>query len=296
MAVAEQEREHQIPERDPEPSPGKRLYQFSGWLHVGPGAEECSEVDEEKGEVECSNPRHFHAWCRVPNQYEARDIAEKALAGKARKARQLRDPETNAYEILEDELDTLARGGDSAKADLVTELLLRDWWKDYQEAEREVLDLESDQPDADEKKYAHIKEDEKRYDELLAMDEEDRPGDEFGELEKHIAGFHDEIKARHNAIQESKREPLMKRDLNDLIDQVRDERIKAASADEFHHVKRSWELVYGVLRKPVVKGKKPEQVWGEPDELRHAADEVLAAANMLFDDLERMENGNTGPS
>lgn len=274
-------------------SPGRRLYEFSSWLHVGPGAEECADVEEEKGESNCSNRIHFHAWCRVPNQYEARDIATKALAAKARKARQLRDEDSDASQILDDEMESIAALGDEGKATLVMELVQRDWFKDYLEAEQEVLELEADDPGEGEpdKKYALIKEDERRFAELEAMPEDERPADEYAELEKHLAAFHQDVKDHHDQIQESKRAPLMGRDINALIDMVRKERVVAMANDEFHHVRRSWTMVYGVLRLP-----NGDQVWNEPEDLRRAPQEVLAAVNVLFDDLERMENSAADPS
>jgi REP element-mobilizing transposase RayT len=42
----------------------------------------------------CTDPDHFHAWIRLPNQFQIRDIAEKAKAAQARKKRMLRDQQT----------------------------------------------------------------------------------------------------------------------------------------------------------------------------------------------------------
>src|SRR5262245_39990006 len=41
----------------------EKLFSFSGFVHVGPGARECE--DGEDGS--CGNPLHFHDWCRLPN-------------------------------------------------------------------------------------------------------------------------------------------------------------------------------------------------------------------------------------
>lgn len=284
-------------EREPEgeKSPGRRLYEFSSWVHVGPGADECGDVKEETGEVTCGDPRHFHAWVRVPNQYEWRDISEKALAAKARKSRALRDEDSDSFVILEEELEQLARLGDEAKATVVEELIQRDWYRDFLEAEKEILETENpraSEEGEDEKLYAHLREDEVRYDELRAMDEEERPKDEYEELEKHVSGFHEAVNKRHAEIAQTKREPLMQRDINDLIDMVRSERVQGMANDAFHHTRRTWLLIYGVLKLP-----KGDQVWSDPQQLRSVAPEVLEACNALFDDLERMENGaQTDPS
>jgi hypothetical protein len=75
----------------------------------------------------CGNPLHFHAWCRLPNQLQHEDIRERALAAKARRIRQLRDPECDAYQILESDMSELLRIGDEGL--IVDELANKDWWK-----------------------------------------------------------------------------------------------------------------------------------------------------------------------
>jgi hypothetical protein len=87
-------------EQDQQPKDATRspnqLFRYSAWVHVGDGAQDCATA-----EIGCTDPGHFHAWCRLPNQLQHEDIRERALAAKARRIRQMRDPEADAHEILE---------------------------------------------------------------------------------------------------------------------------------------------------------------------------------------------------
>src|SRR4051812_13441277 len=68
-----------------------QMFEFSGYVHVGPGAKECEHGED----GECDNAVHFHAWTRLPNPFQQQAIREKANAAKARKRRVLRDPESD---------------------------------------------------------------------------------------------------------------------------------------------------------------------------------------------------------
>src|SRR4051812_30709654 len=79
-AVAEQSREE--------------LFRWSTWVHVGDGADECAlaqavgDSDYKLGKPipTCEDPGHFHAWLRLPNPLQRRDIVDKARAARARKS------------------------------------------------------------------------------------------------------------------------------------------------------------------------------------------------------------------
>jgi hypothetical protein len=206
-------------------------------------------VDEDKGESNCSDPRHFHAWCRLPNQFQHREIREKALAAKARKTRQLRDPETDGYAILEENLDAIARKGDEAVDLLVEELVGREWWTDYAEAAKDVQELEEgvDENEQPIRPYEHVERDEARLEELRELPEEQRPKDEIEELERHLARYAEALKKRQEEIVAPKREALKKNGLNGLLDLVRDQRVLAAGTDEFMHVFSTWSWLVGTL-------------------------------------------------
>lgn len=254
------------------------LFKFSTWIHVGAGAENCDDVDEEAGTCECTNRLHFHGWCRLPNQFQHREIRDKGLAAKARRGRQLRDPEADSYQILEDELDRLARRGDDAKDELIEELLGKEWWKDTLEAAQDLREVE----DGDDKPWEHIERDQVRLNELRELPEDKRPKDEFEELNRHTAAYEAALDEQIKERSKPRREALEALDINALIDKVRDDRIEQGSQDEFLHVYQTWEWLVGTLT----------QVGGEPrfkslDEMRSAAPEVLTELREVFQDLDR---------
>lgn len=279
-----------------ERKPGSQLYRYSTWVHVGPGAEECEAVNEEAGTNECSNPLHFHAWCRLPNQFQQRIMREKGLAAKARKVRQLRDPETDAGAILDEDLDSIARRGDDAIEELVDELLQRDWWKDYLDAAGDVGEIEEDAtPEGEEpaKRFAHIEDDQLRLEKLKALPEDERPHDEYLELNRHVAAYHEAVRLRLEELRAPKKQALEAKGIDGLVDLVRDARIETAGTDEFMHTYSAWEWLYGTLRGRA-GGQQAQQVWHDLETLEDAAPEVIEEIKAVFQDLERTKQGAAG--
>jgi hypothetical protein len=278
----------EAPETDePAVKAPREMFRYSAWVHIGPGASECEAVNENEGTCDCSDPRHFHAWCRLPNQFQHREIREKALAAKARKTRQLRDPETDANAILEDSLDQYAREGDDAIPLLVDELIGHEWWTTYLEATADVKELEEgvDSDDEPIKPFEHVDRDQRRFQELQALPDDERNDDEFAELGRHLARYAEKVKERHDEIVKPKREALTERGVNGLIDLVRDQRVNAAGTEEFMHVYSTWSWLVGTLKRP---GGEP--VWPpDPSVLRDVAPEVLNEVKEVFEDLERTE-------
>lgn len=263
-----------VEDRAPDELTAQQLYQFSTWLHIGPGAQECEE--SESGE--CQNRLHFHGWCRLPNQLQVRDIRQKAKAAKARRARQLRDPQTDSYEILEDDMDALGRIGEAGRGQLVDDLLGKSWFADYTEALNDVAEMEDD----GEKLYDTIDEDDKRLKVLLEMDAEQRPVEELEELQRHISAYNDAVEARLAEVQRPRREALEDRDINDLIDLIRAERIDAAAMEEFMATYSQWEWYICTYLTP--NGRRR---FGSFEEMEGAAPEVIDGLKVTFDDLER---------
>lgn len=261
----------------------QQLYRWSAWVHVGPGAEECESVDEATGTNDCSNPLHFHAWCRLPNPLQHRDIRESALAAKARRMRQLRAPDSDANVILEAQLDEIARRGDDAKDDLVEELVAKDWWRDYMEAQADMRELEAG---ADgERPYQHIERDMTRWQELAAMPENTRPADEYAELEAHITAYNAALDEKRTEIASPRRESLMARDLNELLDMVREQRIDIDSNEHFSNEYATLEWLHCTLR----SAPSGAPVFGSMDALRNADAVVIDALKDTFGDLERTQ-------
>lgn len=265
-----------------------QLFRFSSWVHVGGGALECEAVDEEKGEVSCSSPTHFHAWCRLPNQFQHKEIRDRAMAAKARRARQLRDPDSNVGVVLEEALDSLRREAERepvAKEGLVDELLSRDWHREYGEARREVEEERlSDAPvDGDEPlKWEHIRRDKARLVELHAMAEDQRSADEYEELGRHVKAYDDAVEAAYDQRMKPMRDSLMTRSVDDLIADLRELRIDRDANDEFMHVYAANEWLECTLTHP--NGARRFRSF---EQMSEAADEVVRALELTFSDLER---------
>jgi hypothetical protein len=277
----------QVPVGD-RPVPSEpRLYTYSAWVHVGPGAQECEAVDEERGENECSNPLHFHAWCRLPNQLQHQEIRERALAAKARRTRQLRDPQSDAYTVLEEEMDQLARVGDVGRQQLIDELVAKEWWRDYLDAGREVTEREDDDGS---KPFEHIQADQDRFQKLEAMPEADRPKDEHQELERHLSAFNEAVDEAVKRRQQPRRDALADKDINALVDMVRDDRIANEAQAAFMSTFSQHEWLTGTLTRP-----GGERVFASIDQLAGAAPEVIDALNDVFGDLERNEREGVVP-
>jgi hypothetical protein len=275
-----------------EPPPTEReLFKFATWVHLGPGAEDCDglERDEETKEVVsatgCGDPAHFHAWCRLPNSVQHEDLRVKALAARARHIRLLRDPETDEAVVLDAELDDLRAGGDAMKEPIVEELLGKTFWKSYLEATRDVVGMEGE--DGESKPYEHIEEDQRRYNDLRQLSDEDRAGQqaEYDELLKHLAAFNTAVNERHEELREPEREALMARSLDDLLAMLRDDRVSKAAEKVFGSVYSRWEWLACTLMQP-----GGAQKFTEMAALAQAAPEVLEALEDTFNDLEQTRN------
>lgn len=261
--------------------PVRKLFTYSRWVHVGEDADSCPAVATDASI--CSNPAHFHAWVRLPNQFQHDRIREKALAAKGRRTRQLRDPSTDAYDALEASLDLLAQAGDAIKDELIDELVRRDTWKHYQEAVGLVNDLEdgTDEDGDPIKPYASIAEDQVRFGELEQMAPEDRPADEWTELQTHVEGYLQRVEAARAEAGRPQREALEAKDISEIVDLVREERIRREANAEFMGVYSKWEWQTCTLR-----GPHGARVFSDLDELEGVAPEVYAALKDAFDELE----------
>lgn len=281
IPVAEAPPEAEVPPQA-ETSPAEKqglteMWAFSRYVHVGPGAEDC----EEGMDGSCANPLHFHAWCRLPNPFQNASIREKALAAKARKERQLYDPETDAYAILENEMDRLRRvgeAGERGKQALIEDLLSQTLWKDSLTAMREL---------GEEDEWKTIGEDRERFQVLNSMPASDRPADEYGELERHLSAYEEALNARREEEQKPQREALEAKSVEELIVQVRDSRVESEANEDFMRVFSLWEWYTGTMKcRDPERGFPTERVFGDVNHLQNAAPEVIEALEAAFTELE----------
>jgi REP element-mobilizing transposase RayT len=244
------------------------LFRYSAWVHAGLGAAECEQAET----GECADPDHFHAWCRLPNQLQHESIRERALGAKARRLRQLHDPETDTYAVLESDMDELARVAEPAA--LVEELLNREWWKRQLEAVRDVEEVAE---------YKTIPHDRERLDELRAMDPDKVPTDERDELERHIERFTRAVSARRAELDAPVRAALEALSPAELIDQIRTERINSEAGAAFMETYSRWEWVAGTF---TTNRPTRQRAFRDIEQLIDAAPEVLDAIAAAFTDLE----------
>jgi len=262
---------------EPEHSPAEtananQMFRYSDYVHVGPGAAECEDAEDGK----CGNPLHFHVWIRLPNQFQHSSIREKALAAKARKLRQLRDPESDARAIVESDLDEFI---DSAASDddIIDALANKDFFQVHLRAMREVQD---------EDEFKTIDEDRERLKALQAKPEEERDAEEFKELEAHNSAYMDRVEEVRNGLQRPLRESLQGKPREELRELLLKERIAKEGQDEFNRTYSIWEWYIATL-KPVPEGQLPsERYFAHIDHLRAAAPEVIEALEEAFNGIE----------
>jgi hypothetical protein len=258
----------------------KNMFSYSAFVHVGPGAETCEGGEDGT----CGDPLHFHAWCRLPNPYQKETIREKALAAKARRMRMLRDPDTDACAILDADMDALLLGDEeTAKQSAVEELVAQKYWENQTQALEDVKEREE---------FSHIDDDLERYRALSEMPEDERSEDEFTSLGKHIENFEQAIEDARAEREKPERETLAARDLGDLVDMIRDQRIEVESNEWFMREYAKWTQYIGTMRpRPKDKGLPNERVFGDIQHLKdQAAPEVVEALSETYQDLESAKN------
>lgn len=257
----------------------QRLFRFSRYIHVGVKADECP--DRENGA--CGDPLHFHAWIRIPNQFQHDSIREKALAAKARKLRQFKDPESDAAAIMDTELDEMVAQND--REAFINEILQKDFIRDYSRAVADLTDADTD----DEEGFAHIQTDVERYRALSTMPADERPDEEFKELSQQIERYNEALEGTLREVQAPVRATLEEKGTEDLRDMVRIDRIEMVGSEVFNSEYARWEWLVCTF-KPKDMETKPglpsERVWSDVNQLQNAAPEVIEALEQAFMELE----------
>lgn len=273
-----------------EQTPQNALFRWNAWLHVGEGATDCP--DKQNGE--CSNGEHFHAWCRLPNPWQVRDITDKATAAQARYAKLLRDPDSDPSVVLEDDLSTLYN---QPKEMLVEELVDRHWPEDYAEAVKAVDAIEGDadedvEDDEDDEavppslKWANIDQDREEYLRQSQLPEEKRTED-FAVMEANVAAYGKAVEEEMERIQKPRRIALMESEPEALVQQIRRIRVEHKTTEVYLHWFNTWQW-FACTFKPAKGGKTPsERVWGDIQHMKqHAPPEVVHGLRAVFDGLE----------
>jgi hypothetical protein len=281
------------------------IFRYSEYVHVGPGVEECElfvaladpERDKTKPLPVCSDPDHFHAWCRLPNPFQVRDIAEKASAARARRARMLKDPESDSHAILEAELDSLL--DPTLKDIVVEEIIERDFAEDYDDAMRRVKAVEvedfvpEDEDDETPKLYANIEQDQEEFTRQTRLPEEQR-GDDYEELGKTVRAFTDALNSELESVRKPKRENLLEKSMEELVDIIRQERIGNQGTEAYLHTYNTWQWFVCTFKIPP-KGRPHERVWKDINQFKYQTPgDVVGAVQRTFSDLEARLAGQSG--
>jgi ribosomal protein L16 Arg81 hydroxylase len=284
----EQETEAQEAPQAPESAAERNvaaLFKWSEYVHVGIGAEECENRENGK----CRDPEHFHAWCRLANQFQLRDITEKSHAARARRIMALKDPDSDARIIMEEELQRIRES--DMKDLLIDEILDQDFNEVMLEAVRTVDDIDAEIPELESegeepvKLYATIDQDREEYRRLRDLPEDQR-GEDFDKLEQRVEAHAKAVTDEKDRILKVKREPLEKMDWDQLIEIVRSDRIKEEGDQAALQAFNTWHW-YVCTYKPVPQGRPSERVFSSYNAMRYEADSaVVAAIEATFADLE----------
>lgn len=297
-ATVEQAPEQDAPEEAPESinisrANAQQMFRWSAYLHVGEGAEECSCREEVEGGaivgVGCENPAHFHAWVRLPNQYQHREIVQKSSAAQARKQRAYADDSTDSSVILDAEMDELRSAG--VKGSVVEALLSKDSTKNHLEAMGEVRQREE---------FEHLAHDQERLNELERMPQDERPTEEYDQLREHLEKFMAEVETARKVKRDEQQGALSQLELEDLVVQLRSHRVEQEAMEEYLHMFGTWEIIAGcfkVERDPSLR-KHTVRHFTSVAELTEWPPEVIDGVKGTLDDLrvaqqEAVTEGNS---
>lgn len=256
----------------------QRMFKYSVFVDLGDGAETC----EHARDGECTDIEHFHAWCRLPNPYQHEDIRKKANAAKARRLRELRDPESDASVILDEALAVLH--DDIHRDTIIEELLNDDWPKNYLEAQREVDGREE---------WEHIAQDREEYARLSAAERElpeEEQSDEYKRLVKHLDAYAVQIREKLTEIEAPTRAKLAERSTDDLMTTLRTRRVDTDASRAFMETYEPWTWFVGTFKVQLhpTLGRPHIPMWediGHKD--RPEAGSMYSEAPEVIDELER---------
>jgi hypothetical protein len=285
LPEAEQAKVEEVPTPEPVAAatrPTSKLFESSGYVHIGDGAEDCEHRDPTVGVDPCTNPDHFHAWVCLPNAFQIRDIGDKARAARARKIRALKDagdPEKGAeasdsYVTLEAELEALSESDRPRLAEQMAQGLVA------KELGLILAGL------AEDERFEHRDQEVEELRRQQSLPEEQQDREEIEQLQKGIdafeQAFQDEVKARSDGEVVA----LMNLSWDDFIDQIRGERIERLSTLAYLNTNYAWIMFIGT-RQPFNHAKR---VYESLQDLKMAAPEIVSALRAKIEELENNPN------
>jgi hypothetical protein len=280
-----------------------KLFEWNAWVHVGQGVNDCEltkaladpERERTKPLPTCDDPEHFHAWVRLPNPLQRRDIVDKAQAARARKMRELRDPESDAAVILEDDIAQIT---EDMREDILEEIVARSFSEDQVKATSEVLEIDSDEEPGEDgeipKLYGLIDQDIEELERLEAMPEAERDEDALTRLRAHVDAYDKAVGERTTELQDARRVALRELPLEQVIDRVRKDRQEWVASEAQMAAYQNWQMLVCTL-KPRKSGTPQERVWGDINDMRfNAPPEALTAVRETLTRLGDTWAGSLG--
>jgi hypothetical protein len=256
-------------------APVQLFHRFSRYLHIGEGAAECEHSEDGA----CEDPTHFHAWVRLPNQFERESMRDRATAAKARKLRSLKDPESDARVVMESDLDALRIRGETGP--LVEELVNQSFLEDHLQA---LTDVNEDG------EYDTIDEDRVRLQEIEKMPAEEQP-EEGEELRKRLAEHTEKVNTARDALQLPHKQSLEGKTLYELVEMIREQRIENVGLGEFNSIYARWEWYIGTLKPKSGAGYPNERVYPSMEAFLKAPPEIIEEVMVTVNALETEQGG-----
>lgn len=266
--------EESVPERTE-----ARIFRYSDWVNVGEGSADCPHAQDGK----CREKTHFHAWVRLPNKFQIVQIREKAQAARARVLRQAKDPETDRWEIIENQVEEAFAAG---KDGVVAELLGLNEWKRMRQGMAELVNDDQAEGDGEGEEvrspWADIEADQERFRHLSSLPEEDRDEDEYGELSRHLTAWNEALDERLEELRAPERESLEERSEEELRAMVRENAVTDQANGIFMRTFARWQMAVCTMK----VDSHTEKLFPSPQRMEAESPEVIAALELAFNDLE----------
>jgi hypothetical protein len=109
---------------------------------------------------------------------------------------------------------------------------------------------------AEEEDFEHIDTDRERFAELSDLPEDERPAEEYAELDRHIISYGERVEAKRAEAEAPLRESLKDKTVDELLDIIREDRVAAEGNAAFFDAWVRGSLVAGTYH-PEPSGARP---------------------------------------
>jgi hypothetical protein len=230
----------------------------------------------------------FSAFIRLPNPWQHRKVQDHAAAARARMVMQLRDKESDAYAIVQEQIGSI----DDLEDEKVIDYLVG---RHAPEAIfRAQIELETmEDVDANGKAFkpwGNMQEHQERY--AILLQREETESDEYKKLEGHIISYAEALQERAQHHLEPKEQVYAALDRDGLMERVRRALCHAKATDEFINVYNQWQIYYGTRQ----SGNHNKLYFSSFMELLDANTGLVELLTEEFAQLDAMKAGELGKS